>query len=417
MADDASAGRAMAPDGLTGSFNVRANDKRGRDHRAKGTLRYTGDRYAHYQGTGEPFIQVGAQSPENFLAYYEFDGTEDHGGTENRLVGGLHHYGPHVRDWRPGDPTWKGGKGKGVIGALNYLAGKADGTTGITDDSLNGLWTATIDGVEQADGAVVESWSAVGIRLTVGGKSVQLTRSADTLTGTGANLAVVAGEYTAYDDVIEGTLDGKQLLLERDTRTKSAITVNLPGDRTYYAFLRDTLLPAAQRDRESYTQMRAYSVRSWLKSCELYKTGSWQRKYMKGATRTEQNASFDKIINAIDYAKVTPHNITRHSRLRDCGTANVFPSAGNEVCGIVYDISDADLLILDSFEDGYRREKLPIEPIGNSSEVLNALVYIAAIEKIVPPPNAEYRKLIVEGARHWNLPHAYVALLEAIEAS
>ena len=108
--------------------------------------------------------------------------------------------------------------------------------------------------------------------------------------------------------------------------------------------------------------------------------------------------------------------ITRHSRLRDCGTANVFPSAGNEVCGIVYDISDADLLILDSFEDGYRREKLPIKPIGNSSEVLNALVYIAAIEKIVPPPNAEYRKLIVEGARHWNLPHAYVALLEAIEA-
>ncbi len=73
-------------------------------------------------------------------------------------------------------------------------------------------------------------------------------------------------------------------------------------------------------------------------------------------------------------------------------------------------------MILDSFEDGYRRDKLPIEPIGNSSEVLNALVYIAAIEKIVPPPNAEYRKLIVEGARHWNLPHAYVALLEAIEA-
>ena len=124
------------------------------------------------------------------------------------------------------------------------------------------------------------------------------------------------------------------------------------------------------------------------------------------------SARFVCVGRLIDYQ----FGITRHSRLRDCGTANVFPSAGNEVCGIVYDISDADLLILDSFEDGYRREKLPIEPIGNSSEVLNALVYIAAIEKIVPPPNAEYRKLIVEGARHWNLPHAYVALLEAIEA-
>ena len=29
-----------------------------------------------------------------------------------------------MRDWRPGDPTWKDGKGKGLIGALNYLAGK-----------------------------------------------------------------------------------------------------------------------------------------------------------------------------------------------------------------------------------------------------------------------------------------------------
>ena len=31
---------------------------------------------------------------------------------------------PHVRDWRAGDPTWQGGKGKGLIGALDYLAGR-----------------------------------------------------------------------------------------------------------------------------------------------------------------------------------------------------------------------------------------------------------------------------------------------------
>jgi len=36
----------------------------------------------------------------------------------------LHRYAPHVQDWRPGDPTWKNGKGKGIIGALNYLASK-----------------------------------------------------------------------------------------------------------------------------------------------------------------------------------------------------------------------------------------------------------------------------------------------------
>ena len=108
--------------------------------------------------------------------------------------------------------------------------------------------------------------------------------------------------------------------------------------------------------------------------------------------------------------------ITRHSRLRKCGTANVFPAPGKEVWGIVYNISDADLLILDGFEDGYRREILPIHSAEQDKPPLPALVYIAAIEENVPLPNAEYRRLILEGAMHWNLPAAYLALLEAIEA-
>ena len=33
-------------------------------------------------------------------------------------------YQPHLQDWTEGDPTWKNGKGKGLIGALNYLSGK-----------------------------------------------------------------------------------------------------------------------------------------------------------------------------------------------------------------------------------------------------------------------------------------------------
>jgi hypothetical protein len=36
----------------------------------------------------------------------------------------LHKYAPHLADWRAGDPVWQGGKGKGLIGALNYLASK-----------------------------------------------------------------------------------------------------------------------------------------------------------------------------------------------------------------------------------------------------------------------------------------------------
>jgi gamma-glutamylcyclotransferase (GGCT)/AIG2-like uncharacterized protein YtfP len=107
--------------------------------------------------------------------------------------------------------------------------------------------------------------------------------------------------------------------------------------------------------------------------------------------------------------------ITRHSRLRDCGTANVFPAAAKEVWGVVYEVSDSDLLILDGFEDGYRRMILPVDALGDGAQRLAALVYVAEIEADVPLPNAEYKRLILEGARHWKLPQFYCLMLEKIE--
>jgi len=108
--------------------------------------------------------------------------------------------------------------------------------------------------------------------------------------------------------------------------------------------------------------------------------------------------------------------ITRHSRLRDCGTANVFPSAGAAVWGIVYDVSDADLIVMDGFEDGYRREFLSLTPANNGAASITALVYVAEIETVVPLPNAEYKRVMVEGAKHWQLPAPYLAMLEGIKA-
>lgn len=125
---DPAAGAPIRPDGASGTFEIGHTDKTGRDHRAHGMLRYVGEHYRRYAGSGIYFIQAGTQSPENFLAYWEFDGTQDHGGAENTLVDGLHRFEPHVTDWRAADPTWKGGKGKGIIGALNYLAGKGMNT-------------------------------------------------------------------------------------------------------------------------------------------------------------------------------------------------------------------------------------------------------------------------------------------------
>src|SRR5262245_42081862 len=52
-------------------------------------------------------------------------------------------------------------------------------TPSVTDDNLNGLWTTTVAG-KNVGTTIIESWSAVGIRLTsVQGKVHQLSRSVD----------------------------------------------------------------------------------------------------------------------------------------------------------------------------------------------------------------------------------------------
>jgi len=119
VSDDPNAGvLAWDPDEVN-SFLVGPTDKGGRDFRGKGRLQYVGGHYLRFAHTGEYFLKAGADAPETFLAYADFDGTE----ARKKNVP-LKTWQPHVQDWREGDPTWKDGKGKGIIGALNYLAGK-----------------------------------------------------------------------------------------------------------------------------------------------------------------------------------------------------------------------------------------------------------------------------------------------------
>lgn len=113
-------GEPLAPyHGVSGQFTVAETDKTGRDFRAKGRLAYVGKHHLQFLGTGEFFLKAGADAPETFLAYADFDGTI---ATKKNVP--LHKWEPHIRDWQPSDPSWKNGKGKGMIGALNYLASK-----------------------------------------------------------------------------------------------------------------------------------------------------------------------------------------------------------------------------------------------------------------------------------------------------
>jgi len=118
IAVDDGGGQPVAPyNGIKGAIQIARTDKRAPDFRARGRLHYVGGHYLQFAGTGEYFLKVGADAPETLLAYKEFDGT-----ITKKIV--LKTYGPHVADWKQGDPTWKDGKGKGLIGAINYLSSK-----------------------------------------------------------------------------------------------------------------------------------------------------------------------------------------------------------------------------------------------------------------------------------------------------
>ena len=113
-------GQLLAPDyQRSGSLTIAPTDKSGRDFRGKGRLEYVGGHYLRFAGSGDYFLKAGPDAPETLLAYSDFDGT-----VGNKPNAPLKDWQPHEQDWRDGDPTWQAGKGKGLIGALNYLASK-----------------------------------------------------------------------------------------------------------------------------------------------------------------------------------------------------------------------------------------------------------------------------------------------------
>lgn len=126
-------------DGESGNFTATATDKPadGIDLRGKGKLEYVGQHYLRFRN-GDYFIKSGSNIPETFLEYNDFDGTP------NNLD-----YATHVADWHSGDPSWMNGKGKGIIGALNYLSGLG----------VNSMYFLTMN--NYGDGKRVWPWTGV----------------------------------------------------------------------------------------------------------------------------------------------------------------------------------------------------------------------------------------------------------------
>jgi|GEM_PF-359957 len=128
--------------GNSGSFTIIESDKTGLDLRSKekGRLQYVGEHYLRFSGTdpkdpnGKWFVKAGADSPENTLAYEDFDDTPNRKGRRKSWA-------PHQRDYiaeDASDYTWGNGLGTELLGVLNYLSVQGANAMSFLTFSLGG---------------------------------------------------------------------------------------------------------------------------------------------------------------------------------------------------------------------------------------------------------------------------------------
>jgi gamma-glutamylcyclotransferase (GGCT)/AIG2-like uncharacterized protein YtfP len=118
---------------------------------------------------------------------------------------------------------------------------------------------------------------------------------------------------------------------------------------------------------------------------------------------------------------------TRRSDTWDCGVADVVVEDGAQVWGVVYKIADLDIDKLDSLEgflpgrdkgkNSYDRRECLVFLDGEDQRPLTVSAYFGNPQPNPPPPNAEYKNLILVGARHRHLPTEYIRKLKQIEIS
>ena len=164
-------------DGVTGRFDIAPSKAVAPDMRSGGLLRkLDGERYLRFSGNDQVFIQGGVNSPENIFGYFEFDNTTKFDTAES-CKGILHEFLSHGADWRNGDPSWGDGRGKHVVGLVNYVASRGVNSLYVMLNTVNGdgcdahPWSVynSTGNVKTFDVSKLDQWEIVFSHMTSNG--------------------------------------------------------------------------------------------------------------------------------------------------------------------------------------------------------------------------------------------------------
>ena len=109
---------------------------------------------------------------------------------------------------------------------------------------------------------------------------------------------------------------------------------------------------------------------------------------------------------------------TQNSTMWGGGAADLKPTPGRVVEGVLWEVGEQDLKALDQYEgvpSDYIRKKLTVEL--KDGKPCEALAYIVARPGGYRSPSKRYMRLLVQGAEEHGLSDAYVMRLEAIKTS
>lgn len=88
--------------------------------------------------------------------------------------------------------------------------------------------------------------------------------------------------------------------------------------------------------------------------------------------------------------------------IKQGGALNIIKSAGDEVCGVLFTLSDEDYQKIKR-KEGWAYKPYPVNVFLADGRVVGAKTFKAKDNRELFPPNGEYLEIVLAGAEHFHL--------------
>ena len=142
--------------------------------------------------------------------------------------------------------------------------------------------------------------------------------------------------------------------------------------------------------------------------------------YFAYGSNMDQNQMLERCPDAVlvGSAILAEHRLafTIFSPKRNCGCADIVPSVGSVVYGLLYDLTDADREALDGFEGHPVHYQRITVRVNTETREADAYSYEVVNRQNDMRPSVQYLGLLQSAATRFNFPEEYQKFLRDVQA-